>query len=118
MAGSALVAVARDERGRFLKGAIGNPQGWQRSKRVAQLHRQLVRDYGGASRVTVAGRMLLEQVARLKLQAERERDPLIAARLSNSITRLLAKVETYPEPSRIIHETPWWQTAQQKADAT
>jgi hypothetical protein len=64
VAGSALVAVARDERGRFLKGAIGNPQGWQRSKRVTQLYR----------------------------------------------------VETYPEPSRVIHETPWWKAA--KADAT
>jgi hypothetical protein len=103
MAGSALDAVARDERGRFLKGAIANPQGWQRSKRVALLYRRLVRDYGGASRVTVAGRMLLEQIARLKIQAERERDPAIAARLSNSVTRLLAKVELYPKPSLHTH---------------
>jgi hypothetical protein len=117
MAGSALDAVARDARGRFLKGAIGNPQGWQRSKRVALLHRALVRDYGGASRVTVAGRTLLGQVARLTIQAERERDPTIAARLCNSISRLLAKVEvigSYPEPSRKVYETPWWQAAQQK----
>jgi hypothetical protein len=103
MAGSALVTVARDERGRFLKGAIANPQGWQRSKRVALLYRRLVRDYGGAGRVTVAGRMLLEQIARLKIQAERERDPAIAARLSNSVTRLLAKVELYPKPSLHTH---------------
>jgi hypothetical protein len=95
-AGDVLAAVHRDGRGRFTRGSVGNPRGITRSKRLARLHRDLMKDYGGQRWLTIGSQILLEQVARLSLELERTRDTTTIARLSGTITRLLSRIDQRP----------------------
>lgn len=94
--GAVTVTSLRDDRGRFKAGSVGNPKGMNKSKRLTVLHRDLMRDYEGAKWITYAGQVLLEQVAKLMLEAERERDADKLARLSGAITRVLKRVDVRP----------------------
>jgi hypothetical protein len=94
----------RDQQGRFTVGNDVHRSGARtKAARLVALYADLAADYGGEDRLTAAGRLLLEQAARLKLQAERARGSNDAVRLANAAARLLRKVTCKPEaltPSR------------------
>ncbi len=75
-------------------GVSANPSG--RGKRLPAMVAKIVADLGGESRVTAASLLLIEQACRLKIKAERAKNPNDVVRLSNSSVRLLSKVVLRP----------------------